>query len=105
MAFYLVEATADEDRLGALRGWLDSGEISRMEPFGETLQHALENARLREDGKIVWEEEDYCRPPLAQEKEAVLNEYFTDISVEAVERGDGWKRINDLPLLWDEVDS
>jgi hypothetical protein len=32
--------------------------------------------------RAVWEEEDYCRPPLAQEREAVLDHYFEELSVE-----------------------
>ena len=48
----------------------------------------------------MWEEEDYCRPPLAQERAAVLDRYFEQISVEAVERDGGWKRIADLPALF-----
>jgi hypothetical protein len=49
---------------------------------------------------VVWEEEDYCRPPLAQEREAVLDRYFEDLSVERVERGSGWEQISDLPPLF-----
>lgn len=101
MAFYLVKARPREGRLGELREWLDSGEISQMRPFGQTLQHSLENARLREDGWVMWEEEDYCRPPLAQERKAVLDKHFKDISVEPVSRGEAWDRLEDLPRLWD----
>ena len=46
---------------------------------------------MRSDGVAVWEEEDYCDPPLAQEREAVLDDYFGDLRVEAVkEGGGGW---------------
>ena len=50
---------------------------------------ALENARLREDGYAVWEEEDYCTPPLAQKRVAALDEFFDDLEVTVVEKGDG----------------
>ena len=39
-----------------------------MRPFGRSLTYSLEHARLRDDGYAVWEEEDYCAPPLAQER-------------------------------------
>ncbi len=46
-----------------------------------------------EDGRAVWEEEDYCSPPLDQERTAVLDEYFDDIEVERVEPGEGRRRM------------
>jgi hypothetical protein len=36
------------------------------------------------------------------ERAAVLDTYFTDLSVERVEEGAGWARIADLPALWEE---
>jgi hypothetical protein len=33
---------------------------------------------------MIWSEEDYCSPPLAMEREAVLDRYFTDIKVEGI---------------------
>jgi hypothetical protein len=67
-----------------------------MEPFGESLHYSLENAKLKDDGVAIWEEEDYCRPPLAQERAAVLDEYFSQIEVERVDEGRGWQRIEEL---------
>lgn len=102
MAYYLVKAKYQTDLLAELRKRLDSGEIQKMRPFGQALQYGLDNARLapNEEGFAVWEEEDYCRPPLAQERAAVLDTYFTDISVESVNEGKGWERIESLPRLW-----
>ncbi|HSK65600.1 MAG TPA: hypothetical protein VK888_01620, partial [Anaerolineales bacterium] len=60
MAYYLVQAQPVEELLTELRQRLDSGEIRVMRPFGQALQYSLENARLKEDGHAVWEEEDYC---------------------------------------------
>ena len=54
------------------------------------------------DGVAVWEEEDYCRPPLVQEREAVLDTYFRDLRAEPVEEGSGWDMIEDLPRLFSE---
>jgi len=100
MAYYLVKAKAHDDLLPELRSRLDSGEIEQMRPFGKALQYSLENARLDPQGWAVWEEEDYCSPPLAQERAAVLDTYFNDLSVDIVERGDGWEEIESLPTLW-----
>jgi len=100
MADYLVRARAKGD-LRALKEELDSGAIVRMKPFGNALDFSLKNARTGPDGWIVWEENDYCTPPLAMERAAVLDRYFTDLSVERVPQGKGWERIDDLPRLWD----
>ncbi len=99
MAYYLVRAKA-AGGLGALRERLDSGEIGQMRPFGTALDYALKNARIESDDWIVWEEEDYCHPPLAMERAAVLDTYFKELSVERVEEGAGWTRIEALPPLW-----
>ncbi len=103
MAIYLVKAKPKMDTLSALRKRLDSGEVSQMLPFGKTLDHSLNNARLGEDGWAFWEELDYCDPPLAQEREAVLDEHFTDITVKPVEKGKGWEEIAGLKPLWSQV--
>ncbi len=87
MAHYLVRARAVSDRLGELRRRLDDGEIRTFEPFGKALHHSLDNARVDDDGVVVWEEVDYCRPPLAMERAAVLDHYFTSLSAEAVDVG------------------
>ena len=82
---------------------LRSGRISRMRPFGKSLQYSLENARLHtEDNDLaLWIEEDYCSLPLAMEREAVLERYFNDITVKRVEsEEEGWNRINDKSQLW-----
>lgn len=100
MAYYLVKAKAVQDQLSELRTRLDSEEIRVMRPFGQALDYSLNNARVDAEGWAVWEEEDYCRPPLAMERAAVIDTYFTDLSVEKVEKGTGWQRIEHLPTLW-----
>ena len=67
---------------------LSSGKISRMRPFGHALQHSLENARIDDNENpdyAMWVEEDYCSPPLAMERESVLDQYFNDIEMVHVE--------------------
>ena len=104
MAHYLVKAQVHENLKNELRKRLDSGEINKMRPFGTALQYSLDHARLDPQGTnwIVWEEEDYCVPPLAQERAAVLDTYFTNLGVEKVEEGKGWAQIESLKKLWDK---
>jgi len=75
MAFYLVKARPRKELLENLDEELSSGKISRMRPFGKALQYSLENARIdTEDSDFaLWIEEDYCAPPLAMEREDVLD--------------------------------
>ena len=105
MAFYLVTAKPIRLKMNDLRKWLDSGEIRAMRPFGQALQTGLDNARWQSDNVAIWEEEDYCVPPLAQERAAVLDEYFTDLEVQHVKKGAGWEQIESLQNLWGNNDS
>ena len=100
MAFYLVSARPLANRLEELQTKLSQRAFLELRPFGRSLTDSLESARQMTDGTAIWEEEDYCRPPLAQEREAVLDRYFEEISVEPVEPGRGWERIEQLPPLF-----
>jgi hypothetical protein len=102
MAFYLVTAVPNPALMKQLSKRLAGKEIVAMKPFGASLSYSLRNARLRTDGVAVWEEEDYCRPPLAQERAAVLDTYFRDLRVEPVKEGAGWDKIDALPRLFPE---
>ncbi|HEV3408749.1 MAG TPA: hypothetical protein VG095_00515 [Chthoniobacterales bacterium] len=103
MAYYLVTARPKTDRLPELSGNLRQRIYAPMRPFGKAMTYALENARLREDGYAVWEEEDYCSPPLAMEREAALDEFFDELKVAKVTEGEGWEKIEQLPLLFPEL--
>src|SRR5262245_18669902 len=105
MAYYSVTAKPKSDRLQDLLGNLRKRIYSPMRPFGKAMTHGLENARLREDGYAVWEEEDYCSPPLAQEREAALDEFFEQLDVTPVSQGEGWEKIKDLPRLFPDFAS
>jgi hypothetical protein len=102
MAFYLVRARIRNELLKSLYEEMISGKISKMRPFGRTLQYSLENARIdSEDSNFaLWVEEDYCSPPLAMEREAVLDRYFNNITVEPVESEVAWNRLNNKRRLW-----
>lgn len=100
MAHYVVSAVPRADRLAELQARLAANEFVGLKPFGSELSASLRNARRRPDGVALWEEEDYCHPPLAQERAAVLDYYFDEIETERVELGEGWQRIADTPLLF-----
>jgi hypothetical protein len=100
MAYYLVSAIPRPDLIDDLEARLAVGEFESLRPFGEALSESLRDARCRPDGTAVWEEEDYCRPPLAQERAAVLDTYFDSINVEPVREGEGWRQIASLPALF-----
>ena len=99
MAYYLVRAKPKPERLSELQDRLQEGAFIGLRPFGKALTHSLKEARTQSDGIAIWEEEDYCSPPLAEERAAVLDNYFDEISVERVDAGKGWKRIEPLPKL------
>jgi hypothetical protein len=103
MAHYLVSAIPRTDRLDELRARLTRNEFHELQPFGRALTISLRDARIREDGLAVWEEEDYCRPPLAEERAAVLDTYFDNLKVEMVRQGTGWRQIRNLPRLFPEL--
>jgi len=104
MAFYLVSAVPRQELMGDLSARLQRDEFTGLRPFGQTLSRSLKAARLRGDGSAVWEEEDYCRPPLAEERAAVLDRYFSDLRVARVSEDEGWKKIEALPRLFPEFE-
>lgn len=105
MAYYLVRARPKRNRLADLEKLLAQQAFLDLRPFGQALTAGLRDARVGTDGLALWEEEDYCSPPLAMERAAVLDDYFEDIQVEAVKPGDGWRRIRDLPQLFPALPS
>jgi len=105
VAFYLVSAVSKPGLMQELSARLAREEFVKLRPFGRSLTHGLRNARIRSDGVVVWEEEDYCSPPLAQERAAVLDAYFGDLRVRAVSEDEGWERIEDLPRLFPELEA
>jgi hypothetical protein len=100
MAFYLVEGKLQEQREGELRDKVRAQSFISLKPFGKALSFGLENARIDERGVWLWEEEDYCSPPLRQEREAVFDLYFRKLKTEKVAEGEGWRRIKSLPRVF-----
>ena len=105
MALYIVRARPKND-LSDLRKELNSGEILRLRPFGKSLQHGLDNAKIDpKDCYVFWIGEDYCTPPLAMERESVLDRYFDDITVQLIDsEKEGQDRIAHIAGLWTRVE-
>ena len=103
MAYYLVRAKPKAERLKELERLLAEKAFVGMRPFGQALSAGLTGARVGAEGLALWEEEDYCSPPLAMERAAVLDSYFDDIQVEAVMPGEGWRRIQEMPRLFSSL--
>ena len=101
MALYIVRAKL-KNNLSELRKELELGNILKLRPFGQTLHYGLQNARFDTNNNYaMWVKEDYCSPPLAMERESVLDKYFDDITVDQVgSKDEGWNKIQDMPLLW-----
>ena len=104
MAHYLVRAIPKLGSVVELRHRLAKQEFLNMQPFGKSLTRALDGIRHdpTRDG-VLWEAKDYCSPPLAMERAAVLDKYFDAIQVEVLPQGGGWARISKLPSLWDAL--
>jgi len=103
MTYYEVRAKPKEN-IDELRYDMDHGMIHTLIPFGKSLQYSLENAKLDNEDHAIWIEEDHCSPPLAMEREAVLDRYFNDIEIQAIEsEQEGWNRIRHKQSFWDKV--
>lgn len=101
MAHYLVRAKLRKDRAEELKSKVEASQFRDLKPFGEAISKSLENAKYDLDkDEAVWEEEDYCSPPLQQEKEAILGRYFSELKVVEVDSGEGWSQIDHLRSLW-----
>ena len=99
MAYSLVRAWPRHELLLDLESGLRAGAFLAPQSFGRALSASLRGAGLTPDGRAWWEDEDYCRPPPAQERAMVLDRCFADRAVEPVE-GAGWRRIAALPPLF-----
>jgi hypothetical protein len=99
MAYYLVRSRVREELSHELLDKIRTGAFMDLQPFGKSLTKSLRNARVDEDGFWIWEEEDYCSPPLRQEREAVFDRYFHTLHIQKVEHGEGWEQIQQLPRV------
>jgi hypothetical protein len=76
MAHYLVKAKPYDETLEDLKTSIRKKGFEHLKPFGPSLSYSLEHAKIDSDSDWIWEELDYCSPPLKQEREQVLDRYF-----------------------------
>jgi hypothetical protein len=100
VAHYLVRAATEPTKVAELAAELARDAFVGLQPFGVSLTEGLEGARWESLGVATWEEADCCSPPLAMERAAVLDRYFTDLRIEPVERDAGWAEIDELERIF-----
>src|SRR5580765_6246724 len=103
MAHYLVTASPRVHLMDELRDKLARNEFVPLQPFGRALSASLRRARRLPNGRATWEEVDHCQPPLAEERAAVLDHYFEELTVEPVVEGTGWELIEPLPAMFPKL--
>ena len=103
MTLYLVKAKI-KNHILELRQEMESGKIKNLYRMVNLCIIAQKSKRdFKEGVYALWIEEDYCSPPLAMERESVLDRYFDDLIVEVVESEKaGWAKIKDKPSMWAE---
>ena len=100
MAHYLIFAKPNMKLIDELYEKLIRNEITQIKPLGRAMNHSLRLSRIIDENMIVWEEEDYCNPPLAQEREYVLDKYFEILKIEKVKEKEGWNKIASKFPFW-----
>jgi hypothetical protein len=100
MAYYLVTARIKLDKLDELEKKLIDGLFDGLKEFGGALTYSLKHAVMRDDLTAIWEEESYGKPPLHEERSAVLDTYFTILEMSNTLRGIGWEKIREFPRLF-----
>lgn len=72
---YLVTARVKAGREEALSKAIDDGTLGRGSIAGDEYDRNMQDARIRDDGRVQWVEVCYCYTPLAEERE-YWEEYF-----------------------------
>ena len=65
MAYHIVRANTEPERPPELAEKLRENAFITLRPFGQAVSYGLNNARWESASVAIWEEEDYCSPPLA----------------------------------------
>lgn len=100
MAWFLVNATVQPDRMPELEDRLRQGAFQAIQPEGHAIHQSLSQARLGSDGRAWWEQQSFSVPPLANERLLVLDRYFVAIGTDAIQQGEGWHQLDEMPLLF-----
>ncbi|NNF77101.1 MAG: hypothetical protein HKN05_03640 [Rhizobiales bacterium] len=82
---YHVKAKLRDDTAREFLSKLTDGTVAAQRPDGSEIIASMERAVVNPAGQVEWSELCYCSPPLAHERETVLDLHFTDISTEPAE--------------------
>ena len=82
---YRVTARFKTETAGDLLRRLDEGSIAAQQPDGQEIVASLHRAVVTGANTVRWTERCFCDPPLAHERETILDRYFGDITTEPVE--------------------
>jgi hypothetical protein len=67
------------------------------------LKMTAQRGRQKQQWMCLLDRRMYCSPPLTMEREALLDQYFDDVSVEKVDKAQrGWERIRGKTFLWQQ---
>ena len=83
--FYDVKARLRKEMATELRRALLDDTIRDQKPDGQEIADSMQRAVVTADGAVAWSEMCYCKPPLAHERQTVLDRYFDAISIRPVE--------------------
>ena len=82
---YKVKARFKEESAAEFRRKLLDGTIASQKPDGPEMVDSMHRAVVKESGEIEWSELCYCNPPLAHERQTVLDHHFDDISTKIID--------------------
>ena len=82
---YKVTAKFIDSKAGEFYQKLTDGSIQDQKPDGPEMVNSMHRAYIQESGLMMWSELCYCDPPLAHERSTVLDNYFTEITTEAID--------------------
>jgi len=93
---YKVRARLRPGTKAALLGRLTDGTVAAQRPDGAEIVASMERAMFTGDGHVQWSETCYCSPPLAHERETVLDHHFDEIETEEI---GAYERYEGAPLM------
>jgi len=81
---YKVRARLRPGTEAALLQKLTDGTVASQRPDGPEIVASMARAVMTGDGQVEWSETCYCSPPLAHERETVLDRHFDAISTREI---------------------
>lgn len=93
---YHVQAKFRDDTATEFLAKLTDGTIAAQRPDGPEIVASMERAVVNLEGRVEWSELCYCSPPLAHERDTVLDLHFEGLTTEPV---DAYAKYDGTPFL------